>query len=76
MMLAAVGQLHVDLTVRIQALSLAEAECSDVVVVAAAGGDLNTLTKYLRQHPEHVRHLIVCCMYMYMNALVVTSTSK
>ena len=51
----AVGQLHADLTVRIQTLSLAEASCSDVVVTAAAGGDLHTLTKYLQQHPSHVR---------------------
>ena len=48
------GELHVDLAVRIQTLSLSEAGCPDLVVVAAAGGDLDTLTKYLRYHPEHV----------------------
>ena len=48
------GELHVDLIVRIQTLSLSDAGCSDLVVVAAAGGDLDTLTKYLRYHPEHV----------------------
>jgi ankyrin repeat protein len=48
------GQLHVDVTVRIQTLSLSEAGCADVVVVAAAGGDLRTLTSYLSKHPDHV----------------------
>lgn len=50
-----VGQLHVDVTCRIQALSLVEADCADVVVVAAAGGDLRTLMDYLKKHPDHVR---------------------
>ena len=49
------GHLQVDVTVRIQTLSLSEAGCADVVVVAAAGGDLRTLTSYLSQHPDHVR---------------------
>ena len=44
-----------DITVRIQCLSLTDASCADVVVVAAAGGDLKTLTSYLQEHPEHVR---------------------
>ena len=72
------GQLHVDVTVRIQTLSLSEAGCADVVVVAAAGGDLRTLTSYLSKHPDHVRltvHVTVlykghvqcsCAVYMYM----------
>lgn len=48
------GQLHVELTVRIQCLSLSEADCADVVVIAAAGGDINTLSSYLQKHPEQV----------------------
>ena len=47
-------QLHVDIATRIQAQSLSEAGCADVVVVAADGGDVNTLTDYLTHHPDHV----------------------
>ena len=46
-----------DITVRVQTLSMSEAACADVVVVAAAGGDLDTLVKYLKYHPEHVSSL-------------------
>ena len=42
------------MSVRVQCVSLAEASCVDVVVVAAAGGDLDTLTRYLQYHPEYV----------------------
>lgn len=48
------GQLHVDMAVRIQTKGLCEAACPDVVVMAAEGGDLETLTQYLSHHPEHV----------------------
>lgn len=58
----AVGQLHVDVTSRIQALSLVEADCADVVVVAAAGGDLRTLMDYLKKHPDHVRPPCSLCL--------------
>ena len=65
-MYVCIGELHVDLAARVQSLSLSEASCADVVVIAAAGGDLNTLTSYLKQHPEHVRLEIY--MYMYIVA--------
>lgn len=53
--LSVVGQLHVDVTTRIHALSLVEADCADAVVIAAAGGDLGTLINYLKKHPDQVR---------------------
>ena len=56
------GQLHVGIAVRIQTLSLSDASCPDVVVVAASGGDMDTLTKYLRHHPEHVSSLLICSL--------------
>ena len=77
-----------DVTVRIQTLSLSEAGCADVVVVAAAGGDLRTLTSYLSKHPDHVRltvHVTVvytghyntcdCAVYKYMHNVAVLYTS-
>ena len=57
-----------DITVRIQTLSMADAGCPDVVVEAAAGGDLDTLSKYLSHYPEHVRPTTHCgvCVHVHV----------
>ena len=52
-----VGELFPDLVVRVETEALADAGCSDVVMTAAAGGDIDTLSSFLKQNPSQVSDL-------------------
>ncbi len=39
---------------KLQLLSMVEAECPDVVVAAARAGDTESLTKFLQKYPDEV----------------------
>ena len=41
-------------TIRLQLLSLAQAECADVVVAAAEVGDVSAIISFLQKYPSEV----------------------
>ena len=47
---------------RIQLLSLARAECADVVCVAAAAGDVSTIITFLQKYPSEVDVYGLCSL--------------
>ncbi len=47
-----------DVGLKLQLLSLVEAECPDVVVTAAQAGDTESIVKFLQKYPDEVLLLL------------------